>query len=245
MSEKILVVDDDKDSCAAICWFLRDQYHDVTECSDARQALELAKVSDYPMVLTDINMPGMSGLELLHAISALPDSWRTDVVLYTGYGDMKSAIQALRAGAYDYLLKPVDPEALADTLKRYSIMRANTDFRQKVDHLLHHLHHNDRIKVNTRAGFLLIDPAEILYATADGNYTLVHFSGSDSEVVTLNIGSLVDLLPTGHFSRISRSAMVNRSYLYRINRKKRICELRKEGVAIQLEVSREFLRGLG
>ena len=134
---KILVVDDDKDSCAAMCWFLRDQYHEVTECNDAGQALALAAAFDYPMVLTDINMPGMSGLELLQAISELPDSWRTDVVLYTGYGDMKSAIQALRAGAYDYLLKPVDAQELAHVIERVAehqgLIRENRQLNRNLD----------------------------------------------------------------------------------------------------------------
>ncbi|MHC1746135.1 MAG: sigma-54-dependent transcriptional regulator [Negativicutes bacterium] len=133
---RILVVDDDKDSRVAISWFLRDQEHEVTECANAKEALALVSIEDYPLVLTDINMPNMSGMELLLSISALPESWRTDVVLFTGYGDMKSAIDALRAGAYDYLLKPIDAQELALVIDRVSehqaLVREN---RQLTNHL--------------------------------------------------------------------------------------------------------------
>lgn len=114
----ILVVDDDRASREAASWFLSSQGHHVTTCSSGAEALALMAGADYPMVLSDIKMSGMSGLELLAAIKALPGGWLTDVVLFTGFGDMESAIQALRSGAYDYLLKPVDAQELAATAER-------------------------------------------------------------------------------------------------------------------------------
>jgi DNA-binding NtrC family response regulator len=92
--------------------------HDVVEINNGRDALAAYTKSDFPMVLSDIKMPGMSGIELLKAIQSLPNGWRTDVVLYTGYGDMGSSIEALREGAYDYLLKPVNAEELASVTEK-------------------------------------------------------------------------------------------------------------------------------
>ncbi len=85
---------------------------------------------------------------------------------------------------------------------------------------------------------------EIFFAKADGNYTIIHFTETQTEVVTLNIGSLLELLPAGHFSRISRSALMNLGFLYKVDRKKRICELRKDGSMIRLEVSRDLIKDL-
>ncbi|MGI6130051.1 MAG: sigma-54-dependent transcriptional regulator [bacterium] len=110
---KILLVDDDRASRAAVAEFLSELGHSVTECDNGAEALAAFTTADFPMVLSDIKMPRMSGLELLHALSALPTARDTDVVLFTGYGDMKSAVEALRAGAYDYLLKPISVEELA------------------------------------------------------------------------------------------------------------------------------------
>lgn len=114
----ILIVDDSSASRKAAGWFLRNRGHQVTECSSGAEALVQIAANDFPMVLSDIKMPGMSGLELLTAIKGLPGGWRTDVVLFTGYGDMPTAIQALRAGAYDYILKPIDAQELAATANR-------------------------------------------------------------------------------------------------------------------------------
>lgn len=131
---EILLVDDDRHSREAVAWFLREQDHSVTECDTAEQALAKWKLADYPFVLSDIQMPGMTGIELAQAITAQPDSWRSDVVLFTGYGDMKTAVAALRAGAYDYLLKPVDAQELAAIALRVSehqaLLRENKELTE-------------------------------------------------------------------------------------------------------------------
>lgn len=134
---EILLVDDDRHSREAVRWFLQEQGHKVTECDNAREALAAWRDGDYPLVISDIKMPGMSGLELANAIGGQPDSWRTDVVLFTGYGDMKTAVAALRAGAYDYLLKPVDAEEMATVIQRVaehqSLLRENRELTEKFD----------------------------------------------------------------------------------------------------------------
>lgn len=115
---KVLLVDDDQDSREIVKWFLTDHDCEVTECSNASEALARIAKADYPMVLSDINMPGMSGIELAKAIKKLPTGWQTDIVLITGYADTKSAVSALRAGVYDYLQKPLDAQELSLTLER-------------------------------------------------------------------------------------------------------------------------------
>ena len=115
---KILLVDDETQSRQAVLWFLKRQNHEVTECACGEDALEALSHGEYPMVLSDIQMPGMSGIELTEAIKKRPDSWRTDVVLFTGYADLASAISALRAGVYDYLEKPVNVQALTAAVER-------------------------------------------------------------------------------------------------------------------------------
>ncbi|HML32593.1 sigma-54-dependent transcriptional regulator [Sporomusa sphaeroides] len=134
---EILLVEDDRHSREAVMWFLQEQGHKVTECDNAREALAKWRVGDYPLIISDIQMPGMSGLELANAINGQPDSWRTDVVLFTGYGDMKTAVAALRAGAYDYLLKPVDAEELATVIQRVAehqaLLRENRELTKNFD----------------------------------------------------------------------------------------------------------------
>lgn len=124
----ILVVDDDARSRAGVSKFLWEMGHHITECADGEEALAVYADGEYPMVLSDIKMPKMSGIDLLRRISSMPGK-KADVVLFTGHGDMNTAIEALRAGAYDYLLKPINVEELAAITDRIaehqSLLREN------------------------------------------------------------------------------------------------------------------------
>ena len=114
----ILLVDDDRDSVRSVRRFLTKIGHQVSECSSALQALEQLQAANFPLVISDIRMPGLTGLELLRTIKAGERGRETEVVLFTGYGNMDTAIQALRLGAYDYLLKPINVEELAILVER-------------------------------------------------------------------------------------------------------------------------------
>ena len=124
----ILLVDDDDGSRAGVAKFLSKIGHQVTECRDGEEAFATYTTGDFPMVLSDIRMPKLSGIELLRRILALPNP-KTDIVLFTGHGDMGTAIEALRAGAYDYLLKPINVAELAAITTRIaehqSLLREN------------------------------------------------------------------------------------------------------------------------
>jgi signal transduction histidine kinase len=88
----------------------------VETTDSAVNALELIKAHDYDAIVSDVKMPGMDGIELLsHVKEIRPD---TPVLLITGHGDHGLAIQALRGGAYDYILKPIDRDAFVAALQR-------------------------------------------------------------------------------------------------------------------------------
>jgi len=108
----ILLVDYDTDSRAGIAGFLREMGHHVTESSDVEEAYTTYLAGAFSMVLADIKMPAVLGKDLLHRIMALPGE-EAEVVLLTHYNDRGVAIQILREGAYDYLLKPINVIDLA------------------------------------------------------------------------------------------------------------------------------------
>jgi two-component system, NtrC family, response regulator AtoC len=116
---RILLVEDDVSAKELLADYIDNKLgHDVTACSNGREALESFRQKPFNMVLSDIRMPKMNGISLLQSIKALPEGRTTDFVLLTGYGNMDTAIQALRLGAYDYLLKPVNMEELEAVIKR-------------------------------------------------------------------------------------------------------------------------------
>ena len=132
----ILLVEDDHDSRIRIARFLRDLGHRLVECENGENALRTFRPT-FHMVLSDVKMPGMSGIDLLREISSGPDGRDVDIVLFTGYNDLQLAIEAMRAGAYDYLLKPINVEELAAVVERVeehqSLLRENRTLKENFE----------------------------------------------------------------------------------------------------------------
>jgi DNA-binding NtrC family response regulator len=137
---RILLVDDNQDSLRSLKIVLADLGHDPVSVDNAAEALELAQGESFPLVITDIRMPGMDGIELLGRLKASPMGQNSDVVIITGHGDMETAVEALRKGAYDYLNKPINARELAAVVERsaerQSLLAENkelkTEFQSKV-----------------------------------------------------------------------------------------------------------------
>lgn len=101
---RILIVDDDESVRDVISVLLQEEGYQCVIASGAEMALDLAASEDVPLVISDMKMPGRDGLWLLeHLRERLPD---TSVIMLTGYGDTEAAVDCLRRGAVDYLLKP-------------------------------------------------------------------------------------------------------------------------------------------
>jgi len=112
----VLIVDDDAAMCAMLAKGLgRKAFHCQFRTS-ADEGLTLMETETFDVVVTDLNMRAMNGLELCARIVAnQPD---VPVVVITAFGSIETAVGAIRAGAYDFITKPVDVEALALTLAR-------------------------------------------------------------------------------------------------------------------------------
>lgn len=108
--QRILVVDDEEIVRYSLVNILSAQGYEAEGVASAEEALSRLYTKDYNLVLTDLLMEGMDGLELLENIKVITP--RTMVIVITGYGSIKTAVQALRLGVYDYLLKPCDEEEL-------------------------------------------------------------------------------------------------------------------------------------
>ena len=135
---KILLVDDDIQSRKSMAKFLTDYLnHQVSECTDGNEAYNLLEKEEFPMLLTDIRMPGMNGIELLKRVKNSSSLKSMDVVIITGYGELNTAIEALRNGAYDYLLKPVNVEELASIVEKIAehqyLMKENREYKNSFD----------------------------------------------------------------------------------------------------------------
>lgn len=112
---RLLIVDDVADIRAVLCDLLGEEY-ECAEAASAAEALALLQVDEYELLISDITMPGMSGLEMIpHVKEIAPD---TVVVMISGMKTVESAIEALRLGAFDYLMKPFDLRQVEAGVKR-------------------------------------------------------------------------------------------------------------------------------
>ncbi len=114
----ILLVDDNNDVRLSLSKFLREEEHHVLEASNGLEALEILENHEMHLVLSDIRMPVMDGQEMLRRIKSTPKLENLVVILITGFGEVKNAVDAMREGAYDYLLKPIDVRELTITIER-------------------------------------------------------------------------------------------------------------------------------
>lgn len=130
----ILVVDDEKNSREGLKHFLSGLDYDVDTAESGKEALEKILSNPPEIVLTDLKMPEMNGLELLHEIKR--KSPKTIVILLTAYGTVENAVQAMKAGAYYYITKPVNFEELELIIKKAlnqkAIEEENIDLRQEL-----------------------------------------------------------------------------------------------------------------
>lgn len=115
MSTKILVVDDDTAFCVMLKTFLQKKGFEVSNAFTANEAENELKKQSFDVVLTDIRLPDKDGLDILKASKEA--SATTQVILMTGYTDIKTAVRAMKSGAFDYVGKPINPDEILHTIE--------------------------------------------------------------------------------------------------------------------------------
>jgi DNA-binding NtrC family response regulator len=132
---QILVVDDEINIRGALITLLEKKGYRVSGAGTAEQALEELQGSQVDLVITDLKMPGMDGMEFLRR---LKERWPdTEVVVMTAYGSIDTAVEAMRCGAYDYLTKPIDrqrlPVVIEKALERHALASENKQLRERLE----------------------------------------------------------------------------------------------------------------
>ena len=133
----VLIVDDEfsvRDSL--VHWFEKDGYR-TASAQDGKEALRMLEEAPWDVILLDIKMPGMDGLELQRRIREVnPD---VPVIMITAFASVDTAVRALKEGAFDYVTKPIDPDELSHLVRRaverHRLQRENLQLRHKIDQL--------------------------------------------------------------------------------------------------------------
>lgn len=116
MKAKLLIVDDEAAVRESLREVLRTDGYEIDAAETGEKALNAIQENDYDLILLDIRMPGMSGIEVLRKVNQVaPD---TKVIMLTGHGTVETAVEALRHGAHDYILKPFSTQSILSSVSR-------------------------------------------------------------------------------------------------------------------------------
>ena len=133
--KRILVIDNEEGICRMVEAVLTDRGYEVTTCTSSVEAVEQFAPGRWDLVITDVKMPGMNGLEVLQKVKEKDPA--VPVVMITAYATVEMSIQALRRGAYDMLTKPFEPEELLyrvkNALQQTQLIEENRSLREELD----------------------------------------------------------------------------------------------------------------
>ncbi|MBN2275695.1 MAG: response regulator transcription factor [Bacteroidales bacterium] len=211
----------------------------IAEASSVKEALAIINKHHPDIVFLDVEMPQQNGFDMLHNLDK--NAVHPVIIFVTAYEHY--AIEAIKHAAFDYLLKPVDPGELKKAIQRYQQHRPDsTSVHEKINLLFQTLTSYQKLPFNIRSGTIFIDPKDILYCKAEGNYTSIVMTGKREEFVTSQIGSLMNRLPADMFLRIGRSLIINRGRLNRINRNRQAIIFEDDELPFELKISSRLIR---
>lgn len=207
MTITALVIDDEALAIAELEVLLRafPQIEIIGKCEKAAEALKLSNELKPDLIFLDINMPGMSGFEFLENLEEVPE-----VIFVTAYDEF--AIKAFEINALDYILKPVNPDRLADAIKRLERRIEKEEKIHKEDRLT--LEKKIFIKDGEKCYFVPL--ADIFLLESEGNYVKVHFEDK-KPLLHKSLTYMENRLPDDVFFRANRQFMFNMNFVKKID----------------------------
>jgi len=135
MAEKILIIDDEPDMLKLLSMIIREKSaYEVTTTNNPVEAIELAKKGGFDLVISDLKMPGLDGIEVIEAVKRLDED--TPVVIITAYGTVESASEAMLKGGFDFITKPFRKEQILFTidkaLKWLKLQKENKSLKEQI-----------------------------------------------------------------------------------------------------------------
>ena len=176
----------------------------VAICDDLPSGVLAIRKFQPEMVFLDIEMPKYNGLEIVNFFGK--DEIQFNIIFTTAYNQY--AIQAFKTSALDYLLKPIDPEELKETMERYKQKQLTTFHKLQVAKLS--IAHTERIAIPDGNNLIMIEVNEILYLKADSNYTDIHLTNGKKYTTSRILKNFEETLSSySQFFRCHKSYIVN------------------------------------
>ncbi|MRD49141.1 LytTR family DNA-binding domain-containing protein [Caenimonas koreensis] len=211
-----LIADDEpllRERLASLLGGLWPELKVVAQARNGRQAVELFDQEQPQIAFLDVHMPGLNGVEVGRCIGG-----RAQVVFVTAFDQY--AVEAFKQGAIDYLLKPVEPDRLAETVQRLRrrvevpVATSSPDYAAALERIALHMRAAQPvqprlkwIKASVGNTVRLIPVEQVIYVKSDNKYTLVMWEGGEA-LIRKTIRELADELDPERFAQVHRSAIV-------------------------------------
>jgi two-component system NtrC family response regulator len=177
---RVLLVDDDRNLCRVIGYQLEKSGYEVTSETSGKAGLDKAKNDSYDVVITDIQMPDLNGIDLLREVRRVDPE--TVVIMITAYGSVDGALEACRLGADDYVTKPFSQEQLLFTLEKNLRLRRLQRENKELKHKLGEQVRFDRMVAHGETMQRLLDTA-VRVAESDATVLILGESGTGKELL--------------------------------------------------------------
>lgn len=210
---KAIIIDDEQQCIKTLAYDLREycpQVELIKSCASAKEGLMAIHQLKPELVFLDINMPWMSGLELLEVVGEI----RFDVIFTTAHDQY--AVQAFRLSAIDYLLKPIDHHDLTAAVQKVENKHSRMITPEQLSDLKNNMNPSSklrRIGIPTKSGIEFILLEDILFCEADSNYTYVHLTNKRKLYSARTLKEFDQLLSPVEFCRIHQSYLINLNHL--------------------------------
>ena len=209
-----ILIDDESNSLEMMEWLLKTYCPEVkieAMCNSAEKGIEAIHKFRPDVVFLDIEMPHMNGFDMLEQF----DKLFFDVVFCTAYDQF--AIRAFKYSALNYLLKPVDPDDLKETIRRIEEKKA-TPTREQIELLLQNVRGANkttvpRIALTTNDGMIFVSTNDIIYCEAESNYTNIILNGGKKIMVSKVLKDIDEALAGPDFFRVHNSFLININHI--------------------------------
>ncbi|MEM9338622.1 MAG: LytTR family DNA-binding domain-containing protein [Bacteroidota bacterium] len=177
----------------------------VGECGTVKEAVTVVNACEPDLVFMDINLPDGTAFDILEQLPSL----LFKLIFVTAYDEF--VLKALKAGALDYILKPVDPEELKEAIGK---VKKATALTQPADILgAKNVFESQRLVISLQEGLQVINLNELKYCTSDKGYTTFYLSNGKSILVSKPLKHFETSLPEAQFVRVHQSSVVNLDYV--------------------------------
>lgn len=203
MKLKALIVDDEQEVATALRLILQKTCPNIEVtniCLSVIEGVKALKKNPVDIIFLDIEMSGGNGFDLMEILG--------DEIPYVIFSTAHSeyAIKAVKAGAKDYLLKPIDPDELIAAVEKATTSLNKTQVKSKPS----------TISVNSTNGIIFLNKEDIVYIKADGRYSEIHCRDERSYTICKNIGEYEDELASDFFFRVHKSYLINCKHVVKI-----------------------------